>query len=250
MYSLTIVGGGNISCGYDNPKGNDILTHINGALHHPNIILNSIVEINEDRQKYILNKWGNGFDIYSSLENSIDKHKSDIFIVATPTKLHFKVITDILSIYSPKLIICEKPIVSNLSELEKLNKLIKLHNIKIVTNYSRRFDKSLNVLKDKILNANNKYHFYGTFTKGLIHNGSHMIDLINMLVGNIYNIESINKEIINDDIFGQFIVETDFCKGIISNINDDKLSVFELVIYTDLAKVIIVGENKGGIKFG
>ena len=44
MYSLTIVGGGDISCGYDDPKSESILTHINGALKHPKIKLNSISE--------------------------------------------------------------------------------------------------------------------------------------------------------------------------------------------------------------
>ena len=244
MYTLTIVGGGAISCGYDSPKDEKILTHINGALQHSEIILDSIIEIKKERQQYILNKWGESFDIFSQLEESIDEYKSDIFIVATPTNSHLKIIEKILSIYCPKLIICEKPIVSNLKEFEILNRLLKKSNTKIITNFVRRFDPSLNALKEIISKTNKKYHFHGTFTKGLIHNGSHMMDLINMLIGHIYNIDYINKEMINNDFFGQFIVQTNFCNGVISNINTDKLSVFELTIYTDIAEIKIIDATK------
>lgn len=244
MYTLTIIGGGAMSCGYDNPKDENILTHTHGAIIHPKITLDSIVEINQERQIYIKDKWGEDINIYSKLEDSIKEYQSDIFIVATPTYLHLEVIENILLKCSPKLIICEKPIVSNLNEFNILNKLIKQSNTKIVTNFPRRFDESLNFLREKMRHTNKKYHFHGTFTKGLIHNGSHMIDLINMLVGNIYNIDSINKEIVNDDVFGQFLVETDSCKGIISNINSDKLSIFELTIYTNIAKIEIINSSK------
>lgn len=244
MYSLTIIGGGAMSCGYDSPKDEDILTHIHGALKHNLIRLDSIVETNKQRQKYISDKWGEEFEIYSSLEESISNHTSDIFIVATPTDLHLKIIIDVLSIYSPQLIICEKPIVSNLNELEKLNVLIDQSNTKIITNFPRRFDPSLNQLKDIISSADKKHHFYGTFTKGLIHNGSHMIDLISLLIGNIVDIDCIDKEIINNDIFGQFKVRTDSCNGILSNINSDKLSIFELTVYTDVFKVEVIAASQ------
>ncbi|EHP29041.1 oxidoreductase, NAD-binding [Sulfurimonas gotlandica GD1] len=244
MYSLTIVGGGAISCGYDSPKDENILTHVHAALKHPLIKLDSIIEVDEQRQKYILDKWGKAFDICDSLENSISKHRSDIFVVATPTSLHFKIINNILSIHSPKLIICEKPIVSNLSELENLNTLINKHKIKIITNFPRRFDKSMNLLKDKISDIKEKYHFTGTFTKGLIHNGSHMIDLISMLIGKILNISAINKKIIDNDFFGKFLVQTEACDGIITNVNSSKLSIFELVIYTNAAKIEIIGASQ------
>ncbi|MBL4711320.1 MAG: Gfo/Idh/MocA family oxidoreductase, partial [Gammaproteobacteria bacterium] len=193
MYSLTIIGGGAMSCGYDSPSDHNVLTHTHGALKHPLIKLDAIVEPNEERQRYIHKKWGTDFSIYSSTEESVNEHKSDIFIVATPTKLHLKIINELLSIFAPKLIICEKPIVSNLNDLEILTYLINKNTTKLVTNFPRRFDKSLNTLKEKLSDIKQIYYFHGTFTKGLIHNGSHMIDLINMLIGNIDNIKYISK---------------------------------------------------------
>jgi hypothetical protein len=71
-----------------------------------------------------------------------------------------------------------------------------------------------------------------------------MIDLISMLIGNMINIEAIEKKLINNDIFGKFLIETDRGSGVISNIDNDELSLFELTIYTNMAKLEIVGHEQ------
>jgi hypothetical protein len=244
MYSLTIVGGGAVSCGYDDLNDKNILTHIHGALKHPKINLNSIIEVDNQRREYILNKWGKNIPIFLNINDSLGRYKSDIFVIATPTEQHFINIKEILSKYSPKLLICEKPIVSDSKDLEKLYRLVNEHNTKIITNFPRRFDKSFNILKEEILKSNHKYHFYGTFNKGLIHNGSHMIDLIDMLVGHVSEIDPINYDLIGGDFFGKFLIKTNSCSGIISNISSNKLGIFELTIYTDKAKFEIIGAEE------
>ncbi len=245
MYSLTIIGGGAISCGYDSPKDKNILTHIHGALKHHKIKLNNIVEIDKKQQQNIRDKWGDNLKIYSNLEDSLENTKSDIIIVATPTNTHLKIIKDIFNIYEPKLIICEKPTVSSLDEFNKLIQIFDNKSTKIITNFIRRFDPIYNELKKFIKNDTNEtYHFYGTFTKGLMHNGSHLIDLISMLIGKINSVEAIEKQIINNDIFGKFLITTAKATGIITNINRDELASFDFIIYTDTSKIEIQGANE------
>ena len=244
MYTMTIVGGGEITAGYDNPKSKSIITHLHGALKHPKIKIDAVIETNIKRQKYIIKKWGKNIHIFSNLKESLIKNKSDIFVIANPTQKHFKTIKYLLSIHNPKLIICEKPIVSNYIELNNLNNLEIKSKTKIITNFSRRFELSLNTLKKEILKSKTQYHFYGTFSKGLIHNGCHMIDLISMLIGNIFKLDAIEYDIIDKDFFGKFLIETKNCNGVISNINTKKLSVFELTIFTDNAKFEIISSEK------
>lgn len=245
MFTLTIIGGGAIACGYDSPDDTKILTHIHAAILHPDVKLSSIVENNISQQKKIEEKWGTNFTQFSNINNAINFDKSDIIIIATPTITHLDIIKEVLSIYEPKLIICEKPIVSNIFELEELQNIEMDVSTKLITNFTRRYDPSLNRLKDFIENDIKKiHHFYGTFTKGLLHNGSHMIDLIYMLIGKVNTFGYINKDIINNDVFGQFIINTDNAIGIISNINNDKLALFEFTIYADNAKIEIIGENQ------
>lgn len=214
-------------------------------MKHENINLDSIVEIDKNQQKNILSKWGNGFHIYTNIDEAFQYNKSDIVIVASPTSTHLKVIQSILKIYEPKLIICEKPIVSDAQEYKTLNSLMDTKTSKLLTNFPRRFDPSINSLKDFIQNSTKKIeHFYGTFTKGLLHNGSHMLDLISMLIGNITHVESIENKNIANDSFGKYVLKTSTASGIISNINNNSLSLFELIIYTDSAKIEISGSNQ------
>lgn len=244
MYSLTIIGGGNVACGYDSPNDSNIITHVHGALLHPKIQLNAIVELNKQRRKYIKKKWGSSFKVFSNLKNCVKKYKSNIVVISTPTKSHFKNIEELLNLYNPNLIIVEKPIVANIDEYENLNKLLKKTKVKIITHFNRRFDPSMTTLT-KVLNKEKKiHHFYGTFSKGLIHNGSHMIDLINRLMGNVNKIEYLNKKITSKDIFGKFLIKTKKSTGIISNIKSNKLGVFDLVIYTDKLKIDIINHRK------
>ncbi|EDZ62377.1 hypothetical protein CBGD1_292 [Sulfurimonas gotlandica GD1] len=65
-----------------------------------------------------------------------------------------------------------------------------------------------------------------------------------MLIGKILNISAINKKIIDNDFFGKFLVQTEACDGIITNVNSSKLSIFELVIYTNAAKIEIIGASQ------
>lgn len=244
MYSLTIIGGGNVACGYDSPNDTDIITHIHGALRHPKIQLNAVVELNNQRSKYIKKKWGSSFKVFSNLKDCIKEYKSNIVVISTPTNLHLKNIEELLNLYNPNLIIVEKPIVANINEYEKLNILLKKAKVRIITHFTRRFDPSMTILTKLLKKEKKIHHFYGTFSKGLIHNGSHMIDLINRLMGNINKIEYLNKKIISKDIFGKFLIETKRSTGIISNIKSNKLGVFDLLIYTDKLKIEIINHQK------
>ena len=78
---MTIVGAGNIACGYDSPKLKYILTHIHAAIKHPAIKLDSIIETEIKKHKNILNKWGGNINIYSDLKDSMSIYKSDIDII-------------------------------------------------------------------------------------------------------------------------------------------------------------------------
>jgi hypothetical protein len=65
-----------------------------------------------------------------------------------------------------------------------------------------------------------------------------------MLVGNIRKIDSIDHEIIDNDFFGKFLIKAGNCKGVISNINSPKLTIFELIIFSKTSKVEIIGSDK------
>lgn len=203
------------------------------------------MEINKEQRESIRKKWGQGIQLYSNIKDAFKYNTSDIVIVATPTHTHLNIIQDIFNTYEPKLIICEKPLVTNNKEFTILKKLFNTKISKLLTNFPRRFDPSINKVYDFLQkNTNIIYHFNGTFPKGFIHNGSHMIDLISLLCGNIEDIRPIELQEKDNDYFGKFLVKTNNSSGIIANIDNNELSLFEFTMYTDCAKIEISGANQ------
>lgn len=184
-YKAVIIGAGRIGARFDNLKSERVLTHAHAYYKNPRIDLLGFFDINQKNSKEAALKWGG-----SSFKNLEEAFKAvpDIVSVCVPDKYHFPILSEIIR-YRPKLVICEKPATTNLRDTEKILRLYKKAGISILVNYSHRFDKTLQTLKvaiqkkkfGKVLCAS------GIYTKGLLHNGSHLIDLSRYLFGEVKN---------------------------------------------------------------
>ena len=105
-------------------------------------------------------------------------------VICTPTKIHK---TSILKAFNlkPKLVFCEKPISNNILDLIEIIKK-KPKGISLLVNYNRRSNFFYSNLKKNI--KIKKYvlrSITAEYNKGLINNGSHLIDLFHFLLGNL-----------------------------------------------------------------
>ena len=108
----------------------------------------------------------------------IGKEKADLVIISLPDVLHYKILLEAYK-HSPKMVLCEKPMCINLAQINKINQLYKKKRILLQVNYSRRFMPEYQEIKRNIIKG-----YLGDiklvqmiYSKGLIHNGSHAIDL-------------------------------------------------------------------------
>ena len=106
------------------------------------------------------------------------EEQADLIIISAPDKLHYDILVEAAK-YSPKMVFCEKPMCLNLDQVKKVNSIYNKKGIFLQVNYSRRFlpeyQKIKNDLKNKILGKIQLIQMF--YSKGLIHNGSHAIDL-------------------------------------------------------------------------
>ena len=131
--------------------------------------------------------------------------KYDTFIIATPTKSHFNYLKNLIK-YSPKLIVCEKPISTNFRELKILENLYKKYKPRIFVNYQRRYQPQLIKFK-KIINKKTKLkpirNIVITYQNGIHNNGSHALDFISFLLNfkykDIQNLVARNVYDLKDD---------------------------------------------------
>ncbi|MDD2357035.1 MAG: Gfo/Idh/MocA family oxidoreductase [Thiovulaceae bacterium] len=230
--NAAIVGCGNIAGFYDNPSTKQILTHAHAFLENKDTKLTACCDINELSLKNFTNIWGSDIRTYLDIDVMLKDEDIDIIVIATNTDVHYETLRKILLNTKIKNIICEKPFVSNIDQYNKIYELIEEKNPNLLINYIRCFDPSINRVK-KLLKKEKfgkVLQFNGRFNKGLYHNGSHMLSLAEHLFGNISNLKAENLKILDDDLYGYFLVEAKRANGVLTNFSDTEFSIFEMEI--------------------
>ncbi|OEH85490.1 hypothetical protein BHU72_05230 [Desulfuribacillus stibiiarsenatis] len=184
-YNTLIVGAGNIGAFYHTPSSTDVVTHAQAYCKHPDKFqLVGFVDTDVMKAKKAAAKWDtNAFD---SLQNAFDKYPIDIVSVAVPDEYHHIVMSELLK-YDVKLIFLEKPIADSKQNARMIMHQYLPVETPVLVNYSRRFTKEFQVLKNRIQSGEFGDFLNGTgyYGKGLIHNGSHLIDLLFYLFNNV-----------------------------------------------------------------
>lgn len=185
-FNVLIVGCGSIAGGFD---GNQFFhgfpySHAGGYVRDGRFNIVGCVEPDEERRVKFLKAWKitNGF---SSIERAIKENLDvDVVSVCSPSEFHAENILDAL-LLKPKIIFCEKPLTLSAKLSLFLIKLCRDNGVKLAVNYSRRFDPFIWQMKDDI--AQNKWgnlrSVSAIYSKGLLNNGSHMLDLLSFLLG-------------------------------------------------------------------
>ena len=193
-----IVGLGRIGLLYDSGKlSKKILTHAKAVDNSKKFNLLAGVDNNPKSLK-IFKKRFNKSLIFNNVNklNFKQKFKIDLVIIATPAHTHYTLCKKIIAKIKPKVILCEKPLERNYIKGKKLIELAKKNNVKLKVNFIRRCDPSANKIL-KIIKKETKYKtiFHGTvrYSKGLLENGSHFIDLIVFWFGKVKKIQIFSK---------------------------------------------------------
>ena len=92
------------------------------------------------------NYWGVKDSFNDLSEIDFKSHSFDVISICSPSNLHYKHLKQSLA-FRPKLIFCEKPLCLSLNESIEIVDECKNNSTKLVVNYSRRFDRTLETLR-------------------------------------------------------------------------------------------------------
>ena len=191
-YKAAIVGLGQVGQGYDyeNLDNSIILTHASALKYHNEFDLISAVDSNLSQCERFEKKFSK--PAFLSIKEMYLKVRPEIISISVSTNFHFEVFEEIIS-YKPKAIILEKPVAHSEKEAAKMLKMAKDANCKVSVNYIRRFNPAIVELKKIIDHGDFGEIYKGViwYTKGLINNGSHFIDLLIWFFGDITSIRVI-----------------------------------------------------------
>jgi predicted dehydrogenase len=109
----------------------------------------------------------------------------DIVSLCTPDSSHYSLARDLLAQAAPRLLLVEKPIATSVTQAEELVRLARDQGCALVVNYSRRFATAFRTVAAEIRAGVHGAPLLARFIygKGLLHNGSHALDLARFWFG-------------------------------------------------------------------
>lgn len=240
MYQAIIIGAGNIGAEFDTPDSNAILTHAHACWAHPEIILAGFYDVIYEKAEKAAAVWGG--QAYRKLWEAVKQ--ADMVICCVPDQYHGQTLKEIAA-YRPKLVIAEKPIATSLAEAEEIQNLYT-GTIPLMVNYSRRYIKEFEKLRHNIKTYGRFLKGIGYYGKGILHNGSHMIDFIRYLLGDIDAITNTGNTI--QDFPGEPSIDAvlQICEGTFSMLAIDSraVTIFEIELFFEKSRIRILDGGK------
>lgn len=213
-FDVALAGCGKVAGLLDNQNNDSCLSHAAGIFSQKELTLSAICDSSEAHLASFQSKW-KVTRVFNSLKRLLDDHRPDLLCISTPTALHYKHLCEAVSSGVP-LIFMEKPLCETLDQSQELRRIYAGAKSEVLVNYFRRFNPALRRLREEL--ANNQYgsvlrvHIY--YNKGLLHNGSHLIDLVQWLIGAVTDIDHIHyyRDVFGDDL------DVDVCMRVNSKI--------------------------------
>ena len=185
-YTAVVIGCGFIGSRFnETPFFDPRHTHAASYKMHKKTELIGVCDSDPVRAKQAALHWS--VKPYSDAAAMLQQTKPAFVSIASSTASHKDMLELVLQTPSVKSVLCEKPISESASESLKIVDSFRKKNIFFGVNYSRRYNGGFNKVKDMIekgiLGKLQLGHVI--YQNGILNNGSHFIDLLRYLVGEI-----------------------------------------------------------------
>ena len=195
VFSCVLIGLGDIGLNYDLHQDQDkyIQTHSRAFYLNSGFDLQAGVDINNEACNIFSKKYN--IESYSVIEDALLEVKPDLIILAVPTSFQIEAIKKIAKCFIPKAILCEKPMGDNLDQGKEIVSICRKKDISLYVNYIRRCLPESKEVKKRIDSSSIKFPMKCVvwYSKGLMHNGSHFINLMEYWFGECLDVKIIDK---------------------------------------------------------
>lgn len=229
---VLIVGCGRIAGGFDHEsfEAGASYSHAGAYSKSEKFELSACVDPDDQARERFMKRWG----IQEGFRNLIEAKNStkyfDVISICTPTPFHEDSIVAAVNL-APKLIFCEKPLGLSYDSAKNIVEICSRSGVRLAVNFSRRWDLAIKNLKIEI--ENEKWGklraISGSYCRGLINNGAHMIDLLGYLVGKL-DVEHVGtgvNDFSENDLSRPFVLKAGATPIFINCVNGSDYSMFE-----------------------
>jgi predicted dehydrogenase len=181
---VLLVGLGAIGLGYDLdlPQDRYVQTHARAFSGHPDFRLLAGVDPDPRRRRLFTRHYG--VPAFAGLDEALELGAPAVVVIATPTPAHSATLAGVLERSRPRVVLCEKPLAPNVLEASAMLDLCRRAGVDLYVNYMRRSLPGVLELRRRI-DAGALRDCKGVcwYSKGLLHNGSHFLGLLEYWLG-------------------------------------------------------------------
>ena len=210
---VLIVGSGIIAGGIDEKRGQaPPVTHAGAYRAHPGFRLAACVEPDKERRLAFMGYWGveRGFDTLDECLVSGDAF--DVVSLCSPSRSHATALLRLLEM-PLKVVFAEKPLTTDLADARRVVAAYEAKGRPLAVNFTRRWNPTVAELRRELADGawGRLRAATGFYTKGILNNGSHLVDLLHFLVGPLTVVRVLRRRADDDpeDPTVDAVLETD-----------------------------------------
>ncbi len=236
LYRAAIIGAGRIAAQYDSPQDRRVLTHAHAIRLNRSVRGLGFYDKNFESARKAGHKWK--LRPFRSLDEML-RDSPEIVVVAVPDESHFDVLKTVLD-YSPRVVMCEKPLATSFAKSLEIDRMFRKKGVLLTVNYQRRYDSSVFKLRREIARGRYGRPLSGVvyYSKGILHNGSHAMDLLRFLFGEAESLlvsERLNDYRKDDPTVGGIVFFDGFSVHLVAG-NQKYVSLFEIDLIFEKAR--------------
>lgn len=181
-----------IGCGWigagtaRDPATVGVQSHAEAYARHPRITLVGLADHDVARANTAVAAFG-PCAVFNDPAEMLHSLRPDIVSICTPDDSHAAMLRLALSIPSIRAVLMEKPLATTVDEARALVQQAAQQGVILSVNYSRRFCPAFQQLRHELQQGvfGRVQQVHGYYGKGIIHNGTHWLDLLRYLIGDI-----------------------------------------------------------------
>ncbi len=186
------VRGAVIGCGWMgagtalNPDTVGIQSHAGAMAAHPGAELIAVCDADHERANSAARDFG-PCKVFTNPQKLLEAEMPELVTISTPDETHANLVRLALSAPSTRAILVEKPLAMTTDEARAVAREAEARGVLLAVNYSRRYCPAFQSLRDEIRNGEfgDIQQVSGYYGKGIVHNGTHWIDLLRFLVDDV-----------------------------------------------------------------
>ena len=186
-HSVLLVGLGQIAMGYDlgSPADRVVLTHARAFTMHPAFALSGGVDPSSERRDEFSRVYS--LPSFADVASALAHRQPDVVVIAVPTPRHGDVLREVLARTTPRVVLCEKPLSYSLNEARDMVRLCEAKGCELYVGYPRRSAPGSREVNRRLRDGAIAGPLKGVawYSKGLLHNGSHFVNLAEYWLGPI-----------------------------------------------------------------